>query len=139
MIGAEAAVVGASPVDGGVVDLWHLGGLDEDFAAAAVIIDVIGDEDALRAVLGAAFKEVDILVLKNGFGFDFAVTGGADGDGYIVEEVGTGFGHVRLGSKKGLRFPIYSTDQHARTDSDCKGYKSPRTVRQSLSGAKSIH
>src|SRR5271155_5285371 len=100
MVGAEAAVVGASPFDGGVVDLGHFGGLDEDFAAAAVVVDVIGDEDALGAVLGAAFEEIDVVVLENGFGFDFAVAGGADGNGYVVEEVGAGFGHGWLAIRK---------------------------------------
>src|ERR1700733_3522784 len=33
VVGAEAAVIGASPFYGSVVDLWHLGGLDEDFGA----------------------------------------------------------------------------------------------------------
>jgi hypothetical protein len=93
VVGAEAAVVGASPLDGSVVDLGHLGGLQEDFAAAAVVVDIVGDKDALGAVLGAAFEQVDIVVLENGFGFDFAIAGGADGDGYVVEEIGTGFGH----------------------------------------------
>jgi hypothetical protein len=94
VVGAEAAVVGASPLDGSVVDERHLGGLDEDFAAAAVVVDVVGDEDFFRTVLRAAFEEVDVVVLEDGLGFDFAVTGGADGDGYVVEEVGAGFvGH----------------------------------------------
>jgi hypothetical protein len=94
VVGAEAAVVGASPFDGSVVDEGHLGGLDEDFAGAAVVVDVVGDEDFFCAVLGAAFEQVDVAVLENGFGFDFAVAGGADGDGYVVEEVGAGFvGH----------------------------------------------
>jgi hypothetical protein len=45
-------------------------------------------------VLRAAFEEVDVVVLENGFGFDFAEAGGADGDGYVVEQVGAGFvGH----------------------------------------------
>jgi hypothetical protein len=43
VVGAEAAVVGASPLDGGVVDQGHFGGLDEDFAGAAVVVDVVGD------------------------------------------------------------------------------------------------
>jgi len=107
VVGAEAAVVGASPFDGSVVDLGHLGRLDEDFAAAAVVVDVVGDEDTLGAVLGAAFEEIDLIVLENGFGFDFAVAGGADGDSDVVEEVGAGFGHgsltatlIRLRSRK---------------------------------------
>jgi len=93
VVSAEAAVVGASPLDGSVVDLGHLWGLDEDFAAAAVVVDVVGNEDALGAMLGAAFQEVDVAILENGFGFDFAVAGGADGEDDVVEEVGAGFGH----------------------------------------------
>ncbi len=56
VVGAEAAVVGAAVFDGGVVAVGHLGGLDEDFAAAAVVVDVVGDEDALEAVLRAALE-----------------------------------------------------------------------------------
>ena len=51
VVGAEAAVVGAAPFDGSVVALRHFGRLDEDFAAAAVVVDVVGDEDAFGAVL----------------------------------------------------------------------------------------
>src|SRR6266478_1926523 len=95
VVGAEAAVVGTSPLYGRVVELRHLGGLDEDFAAAAVVVDVVGDKDALGAVLRATFQEVDVAVLKDGFGFDLAIIGGADGDGYVVEEVGADFsGHA---------------------------------------------
>ncbi len=110
VVGAEAAVVGASPLDGSVVDLGHLGWLDEDFAAAAVVIDVVGDEDSLRAVLRAAFEQVDVAVLENGFGFDFAVAGGADGDGYVVEQVGAGFGHkiLALGMVRDYGFAFVS-------------------------------
>jgi len=93
VVGAEAAIIGASPFDGSVVDLGHLGRLDEDFAAAAIVINIIGDEDALGAVLRAAFEEIDVIVLKNGFGFDLAVAGGADGESDIVEEVRAGFRH----------------------------------------------
>jgi hypothetical protein len=93
VVGAEAAVVGASPFDGSVVDLWHLRRLDEDFAAAAVIVDVIGNEDALGAVLGAAFEQVDAAILKNGFSFGFAVAGGADGKSDVIEEVWASLRH----------------------------------------------
>ena len=93
VVGAEAAVVGASPFDGSVVDLRHLGRLDEDFAAAAVVVDVVGDQDALGAVLGAALEQVDVAVLEDDLGVDLAVAGGADGEGDVVEEVGAGFGH----------------------------------------------
>jgi hypothetical protein len=109
VVGAEAAVVGASPFDWGVVDERHLWRLEEDFAAAAVVVNVIGDEDFLGAVLGAAFEEEDFVVLKNGFGFYFAVAGGADGDGNVVEEIGAGFGHgILVGAL--LRLAVYFGD-----------------------------
>jgi hypothetical protein len=54
VVGAETAVVGAAVFDGTVVAVRHLGGLDEDLAAAAATVDVVGDEDALEAVLGNA-------------------------------------------------------------------------------------
>jgi hypothetical protein len=100
VVGAEATIVGASPLYWSVVDLGHLGGLDEDFAAAAVVVDVVGDEDTLGAVLGAAFEEVDFVVLEDGFGFYFAIAGGADGESYVVEEVGAGFGHGVSSSRR---------------------------------------
>ena len=90
VVGAEAAVVGAAVFDGGVVAVGHLGWLDEDFAAAAVVVDVVGDEDALEAVLGAALEHVDVVVLEDELGVDAAVAGGAEGDGGVVEEVGAG-------------------------------------------------
>src|SRR6202035_1769143 len=51
VVGTEAAVVGAAVFDGCVVAVGHLWGLDEDFATAAVVVDVVGDEDALETVL----------------------------------------------------------------------------------------
>jgi hypothetical protein len=93
VVGAEAAVVGASPLDGGVVDLRHLRRLDEDFATAAVVVDVVGDEDFFGTVLRATLEEVNVAILKDGFGFDLAVAGGADGDGDVVEEIGAVLGH----------------------------------------------
>ena len=92
VVGAEAAVVGAAVFDGGVVAVGHLGRLDEDFAAAAVVVDVVGDQDALEAVLRAALEHVDVVVFEDDLGVDAAIAGGADGDGGVVEEVGAGFG-----------------------------------------------
>jgi hypothetical protein len=43
--------------------------------------------------LRTAFEEVDVVVLEDGFGFDLAVAGGADGEGDIVEEVRAGLRH----------------------------------------------
>jgi hypothetical protein len=96
VVGAEAAVVRASPFDGSVVDLRHLGALDENLATQAVVVDVVGDQDALGAVLGAAFKQVYIAILENGFGFNLAIAAGADGEGDVVEEVWTTFSHELL-------------------------------------------
>jgi len=69
VVGAEAAVVWASPFDWGVVNQRHLGGLDENLAAAAIVIDVIGDEDSFGAVVGAALQEEDFVVLEDCFAF----------------------------------------------------------------------
>ena len=88
VVGAEAAVVGAAEFDGGVVAVGHLGGLDEDFAAAPVVVDIVGDQDALEAVRGAAFEHEDVVVFEDDLGVDAAVAGGADGDGCVVVEVG---------------------------------------------------
>jgi hypothetical protein len=54
VVGAESAIVGTSPFDGSVVDERHLGGLDEDFATAPVVIDVIGDQNFFWAMLRAS-------------------------------------------------------------------------------------
>lgn len=56
VVGAEAAIVRATPLDGSVVHHGHFGFLDEHFAAAAVIVNVIGDEHALGTVLRAALE-----------------------------------------------------------------------------------
>ena len=88
VVGAEAAVVGAAVFDGSVVDHGLLGCLDEDFAGAAVVVDVVGYEDAGVAVLRAALEHPDFVVFEDDFGVDATVADGADGDGYVVEEVG---------------------------------------------------
>jgi hypothetical protein len=56
VVGAETAIVGAAPLHGCVVNVGHFRTLDEDFAAAAVIIDVIGDENMLGAVFGTTLE-----------------------------------------------------------------------------------
>jgi hypothetical protein len=87
VVGAESAVVGAAEVDGGVVAVGHLGGLDEDFAAATVVVHVVGDQHALEPVGGAAFEHEDLVFFEDDLGVDAAVTRGADGDGGVVIEV----------------------------------------------------
>src|SRR5256885_16675693 len=66
MIAAKAAVIRASPFDGGVIDERHLGRLDEDFTAAAVIIHIVGDENSLVPVSRAALEHENLAILKNG-------------------------------------------------------------------------
>src|SRR5581483_9935037 len=90
VIGAEATVIWASPFHGGVVNQRHLGGLDEEFAAAAVIVYVVGDEDVLGPMVGTALEKVNLAVLEDDFGFYLSVTGGADRERNVVEEIGTG-------------------------------------------------
>ena len=91
VVGAEAAVVGAAVLDGGVEFEGHLPGLDE-VALLAEVGDVGGDEDLLEFVGGAEFLQIDFapprFVLDEDFGFDLAEADGADGVGEFVEEVG---------------------------------------------------
>src|SRR5712691_954917 len=95
VIGAQAAVVRAAPLYRRVVDHGHFGALDEDFAAAAVVIDVVGDEHALCAVFRAALQQEHFAVLENNFAFQFAEARGTDGDGHVVERVGpNALGHI---------------------------------------------
>src|SRR5260370_17423813 len=95
VIGAQAAVVRAAPLHRSVVDHGHFGALDEDFAAAAVVIDLVGDEHALCAVFRAALQQEHLAVLENGFAFQFAEARGTDGDGHVVKSVGpNALGHI---------------------------------------------
>src|SRR5262249_44903066 len=87
MVRAQPAIVRAAPLDRRVVTIRHLRRFDEHFARAAVIIDVVGDEDAFCAVLRAAFEQKDISVLENDLALDLAVTGRADGDRNIVVKI----------------------------------------------------
>ena len=111
VVGAEAAVVGAAVFDGRVVVVGHLRRLDEDFAAAAVVVDVVGHEDALEAVLGAALEHEDVVVFEDDLGVDAAEAGGADGDGGVVEEVVAGLGHVVLTLSEELKKRLHDSDQ----------------------------
>src|SRR5437660_10557054 len=107
VVGAQTAVVGASPFHGRVVNERHFRGLDENLPAAAVVVDVVGDEDALSAVLRTALQEVDISVLEDGLAFHLAVAGGADRDGNGVEKMGAGFsGHGRPLGRDGSRLEV---------------------------------
>ena len=65
VVGAQAAVVRAAPLHRRVVAQRHLRRLDEHLAAAAVVVDVVGDQHALGAVLRAALEHVDAAVLED--------------------------------------------------------------------------
>src|SRR5260370_13469977 len=95
VVGGKAAVVRAAPLYGSVVDHGHLGALDENFAAAAIVIDIVGDQHAFRAVFGAALQQEDFAVLENDFAFQFVEARGTNGDGHVVERVGpNALGHI---------------------------------------------
>src|SRR5258708_38976300 len=89
MVGAEAAIVGASPFHRRVVNEGHLRRLDEDFAATPVVVDIVGDQYALMTVFRAALEQIDVSVLENGLRLHFPITGRADGNRNVVEEIGT--------------------------------------------------
>src|SRR5665213_1919560 len=92
MIRTEAAIVRAAVFDGGVVAIRHLGRLDEDLPAAAVILNIVGEQDTLEAMFRAAFEHEDVAVFKDDFGVDAAEAGSTDGDGGVVKEVRAGAG-----------------------------------------------
>src|SRR5262249_37057030 len=87
MIRAQPAIVRAAPLDRRVVTIRHLRRFDEHFARAAVIIDVVGDEDTFGAVLRGAVWQKEIFVLENDLAFDLAGTGRADGDRNVVVKI----------------------------------------------------
>ena len=89
MIGTEAAVIGTAVLDWCVINHRLLRSLDEDFAGAAVIVNVIGHKNALMAMLRAALQHPDLAVFEDDLGIDAAIAGGADGDGDVVEEIGS--------------------------------------------------
>ena len=87
VVGTEAAVVGAAPALLRVEALRQFGCFDEHLARLAVVVDVVGDEHAFAAMLGAPFLEVDLVVLEQNFRFDAHEAGAAHRDGTVVEQV----------------------------------------------------
>ena len=74
VVAAQTAIIRTPPAHGRVVDQRHLRGLDEDFARAAVVLHVIGNEHTLVAVLRTALEQIDLAVLKDRLGFDLLKT-----------------------------------------------------------------
>ena len=100
VIRTQAAVVRASPLHWRVIDQRHFRRLDEDFPAAPVVVHVVGDEHALVAVLWAALQEINVAILENSLGLDFAVAPRADGNRDVVKEVRSDFFTHEVSSQK---------------------------------------
>src|SRR5690349_18353762 len=91
MVWAEAAIVRASPLNGSVVLLRHLGRLDEDLAAAAVVVNIVRNQNFLVSMLRAVLEHEDFAVHEDDLGLDFLKAFGADRNGNVVEEIRTNF------------------------------------------------
>ena len=68
VIGAQSAVIGTAPFHGRVVVIGHLRRLQENFPAAAVIVHIIGNEDALVSMNSAALEHEDVAVFEDNLG-----------------------------------------------------------------------
>ncbi len=84
MIGAEAAIIGATPLHRGVVHSGHFRALDKDFAAATVVIDIVGEEYAHATMFGAMLEQEDLIILEHDLALELAVATRADGEGHVV-------------------------------------------------------
>jgi len=97
VIGAEAAIIGATPLHRGVVHNGHFRALDKDFAAATVVIDIVGEEYAHATMFGTMLEQEDLIILEHDLALEFAVATRADGEGHVVKNVGANaLGHWDL-------------------------------------------
>jgi hypothetical protein len=87
MISAQSAVIGTAPLYRRVVCHWHFRGLEKNFSAAPVVVNIIRNEYSLAAVNGASLEQVDLALLKDDLSFYFGVAGRANGKSYVVEDV----------------------------------------------------
>ena len=74
VVGTDATIVRAPVTHRRVVasDLFRC--LDEDFSATLVIVDVVGDHDALGSVNATPLQHPHAAVLKDDFGVDATET-----------------------------------------------------------------
>jgi hypothetical protein len=114
VVGTEAAVIGASPFHGRVVNHRHFRSLDKNFTAAAVIVDIVRNQDAFRAVLMASLKQVDVAVLKDDLALHLRIALRADGERNVVEEIWPGPGHECTRVLSALRPAIIRTKSRAQ-------------------------
>jgi hypothetical protein len=75
MIRAEAAIIRAAPLHGRVKDVGHFRRLDKNLATAAVIINIICQQNFFTAVPGTPFQHEDLTILKDDFSFHLLQTG----------------------------------------------------------------
>jgi hypothetical protein len=78
MIRTESAVIGTTKLYRGVEVSWHFRRLEEDLAAAAIIVHFIGDQHSLKAMLRTALEHEDAVVLKHDLGIDALEAGAAE-------------------------------------------------------------
>jgi hypothetical protein len=89
----------------------HLRRLDEYFTAAAVVVDVVGHENAFETVLGATLEQEYVSAFEDDFGVDTAEARCANGDGSVVKEVVAGFCHIFLDAIASLSSEDGGNDQ----------------------------
>jgi hypothetical protein len=129
MIGTQAAVVGTAILYGGVPMQRHLWWLEEDLAAAATVIHIVGHEHTLKAVLRTPLQHEDGIVLENDFGVYAAKARSTEGDSGVVEEVRPGGrGHRRLPFPISI-FTNAVMQETTNTTNDIRQIKAPRPER----------
>jgi hypothetical protein len=87
MINAEAAIIRATPLYRRVKDIRHFRRFDKNLPTAAVVIDIICQQDLFTAVPGTPFQHKDLAILKDDFSFHFFQAGRANGNGNIVKKI----------------------------------------------------
>lgn len=87
MIRAESTIVGASIFDRSVPMQWHLRWLDEDLAAATIVVHVVRDQHTLKSVLRTPFQHEHAIILENNLGVDAAEARSTEGNSFVLEEI----------------------------------------------------
>ena len=131
MVGAQAAVVGAAPLHRRVVALRHLRVLEEHLAAAAVVVDVVGDQHALGAVHRAVLEHQHAAVLEDDLGVDAPVAGRADRDRGVVEQIRSCLGHRATSSGDRINRAMRDAKQLTGPDRQAPTPKDERAAAQS--------
>lgn len=89
MVGAQTAIIRATPLDRRVIDGRHLRRFDKDFTATAVIFHVVRKQDLFWAMTGASLQHEDLVVLKYDLAFYLPQALRANGYGNIIEKIRT--------------------------------------------------